>query len=195
MVIGMDQDLIESQGRLESYIASLSEVIGHTDRVGPLGDYCHGLLLPLGRKSVEPLAAAVAPDRVSAKHQSLPHFMAKMRWRVERDDQDLKKEVGLGHYEGRGWRGFHHHATLRVAAQGFPISQRETIPPLDPDRRKDAKRLAFPKATGRAAAPIRPERHVANPIATAGRAIAVQLAPTRLRCPCCARGWKRPSRL
>ena len=42
--------------------------------------------------------------------------MAKMRWRVERDDQDLKQEVGLGHYEGRGWRGFHHHATLSIAA-------------------------------------------------------------------------------
>ena len=42
--------------------------------------------------------------------------MAKRRWRVERDDQDLKQEVGLGHYEGRGWRGFHHHATLSIAA-------------------------------------------------------------------------------
>ena len=48
----MDQDLIESQGRLESYIASLSEVIGHADRVEPLENYCHGLLLPLERKSV-----------------------------------------------------------------------------------------------------------------------------------------------
>ena len=55
--------------------------------------------------------------------------MAKMRWRVERDYQDLKQEVGLGHDEGRGWRGFHHHATLCIAAQGFLISQRETIPP------------------------------------------------------------------
>jgi SRSO17 transposase len=42
-----------------------------------------------------------------------------MRWRVERDYQELKQEVGLGHYEGRGWRGFHHHATLCIAAYGF----------------------------------------------------------------------------
>ena len=37
--------------------------------------------------------------------------LAKLRWRIERDYQELKQEVGLGHYEGRGWRGFHHHAT------------------------------------------------------------------------------------
>jgi SRSO17 transposase len=55
--------------------------------------------------------------------------IAKLRWRIERDYQELKQEVGLGHYEGRGWRGFHHHATLCIAAYGFLISERETIPP------------------------------------------------------------------
>ena len=55
--------------------------------------------------------------------------LAKMRWRVERDYQELKQELGLGHYEGRGWRGFHHHATLCIAAYGFLISERERIPP------------------------------------------------------------------
>jgi SRSO17 transposase len=54
---------------------------------------------------------------------------AKLRWRIERDYHDLKQEVGLGHFEGRGWRGFHHHATLCIAAYGFLISERETIPP------------------------------------------------------------------
>lgn len=58
----------------------------------------------------------------------LIHF-TKLRWRIERDYQDLKQEVGLGHFEGRGWRGFHHHATLCIAAYGFLISERETIPP------------------------------------------------------------------
>jgi SRSO17 transposase len=56
-------------------------------------------------------------------------YFAKLRWRIERDYHDLKQEVGLGHFEGRGWRGFHHHATLCVAAYGFLISERETIPP------------------------------------------------------------------
>ena len=48
---------------------------------------------------------------------------AKMRWRIERDYQDLKQELGLGHYEGRGWRGFHHHASLSIAAYGFLMAQ------------------------------------------------------------------------
>ena len=58
--------------------------------------------------------------------------IAKMRWRIERDYQDLKQEIGLDHYEGRGWRGFHHHGTLCIAAYGFLISERETIPPSGP---------------------------------------------------------------
>src|SRR5208283_3185912 len=57
---------------------------------------------------------------------------AKLRWRIERDYQELKQEVGLGHFEGRGWRGFHHHATLCIAAYGFLISEREAIPPSGP---------------------------------------------------------------
>jgi SRSO17 transposase len=55
--------------------------------------------------------------------------LAKPRWRIERDYQELKQEVGLGHFEGRGWRGFHHHATLCIAAYGFLICERQTIPP------------------------------------------------------------------
>jgi hypothetical protein len=46
--------------------------------------------------------------------------------------QELKQEVGLGHYEGRGWRGFHHHATLCIAADGFLIAEQPTIPPSGP---------------------------------------------------------------
>jgi SRSO17 transposase len=54
---------------------------------------------------------------------------AKLRWRIERDFQDLKQEIGLDHYEGRGWRGFHHHAALSIAAYGFLVSERSPIPP------------------------------------------------------------------
>ena len=57
---------------------------------------------------------------------------AKLRWRIERDYQELKQELGLNHYEGRGWRGFHHHITLCIAAYGFLISERAMIPPSGP---------------------------------------------------------------
>jgi SRSO17 transposase len=67
--------------------------------------------------------------------------IAKMRWRIERDYQDLKQEIGLGHYEGRGWPGFHHHGTLCIAAYGFLVSERETIPPSGP---RSSRRFAKP---------------------------------------------------
>jgi SRSO17 transposase len=70
--------------------------------------------------------------------------MAKLRWRIERDYQELKQEVGLGHFEGRGWRGFHHHATLCIAAYGFLVSERETIPPSRPRSAALLKELAIP---------------------------------------------------
>ena len=55
--------------------------------------------------------------------------LAKLRWRIERDYQELKQELGLGHYEGRRWRGFHHHATLCIAAYAFLIAERARISP------------------------------------------------------------------
>jgi len=60
--------------------------------------------------------------------QELVH-LAKHRWIIERDYQELKQELGLGHYEGRGWRGFHHHATLCIAAYGFLVAERNRFSP------------------------------------------------------------------
>jgi SRSO17 transposase len=54
---------------------------------------------------------------------------AKARWIIERDYEELKQEVGLDQYEGRGWRGFHHHATLCIAAYGFLAAERCLFPP------------------------------------------------------------------
>lgn len=51
-------------------------------------------------------------------------FNAMGRWMIERDYQELKSELGLSHYEGRNWRGFHHHATLCIAAYGFLMLER-----------------------------------------------------------------------
>jgi len=67
--------------------------------------------------------------------------IAKARWLIERDYQELKQEIGLGHHEGRGWRGFHHHASLCIAAYGFLVAERCPFPPV---RRFTRERLAAP---------------------------------------------------
>ena len=112
--------------------------------------------------------------------------LAKLRWRIERDYQELKQEVGLGHYEGRGWRGFHHHATLCIAAYGFLISERETIPPSADRHAALFPQPAVPRVTDPEAPPLRPERHVPNSIATMRRRLIVALVASLPRCPCCA---------
>jgi SRSO17 transposase len=71
---------------------------------------------------------------------------AKLRWRIERDYLELKQEVGLGHFEGRGWRGFHHHASLCIAAYAFLISERETIPPSRPRSSARFEEPRFPNS-------------------------------------------------
>ena len=78
-------DLADDGGsRFEAYVDGLASVIGHKDREGPLRDYCLGLMLPCERKSVEPLAAVTAPERVAAQHQSLLHFVGAGGWSDER---------------------------------------------------------------------------------------------------------------
>src|SRR5690606_17742459 len=67
----------------EGYVEALVGVIGHADRAEPLRDYCLGLRMPMARKSVEPLAAVTAPERVLAKHQSLLHFVGQSPWSDE----------------------------------------------------------------------------------------------------------------
>lgn len=86
---------------------------------------------------------------------------AKLRWRIERDYQELKQEIGLGHYEGRGWRGFHHHATLAIAAYGFLVSERSLIPPSAPHSKPFLKAPALSedyRSRGAAAASPTPRR-------------------------------------
>ena len=80
----MDHQVEGSEARFQSYVKGLREVIGHADRAGPLHDYCAGLLMPIKRKSVEPIAAVTAPGRTSAKHQSLLHFIGCSPWSDEK---------------------------------------------------------------------------------------------------------------
>ena len=86
---------------------------------------------------------------------------------------ELKQEVGLGHFEGRGWRGFQHQATLCIAAYGFLVSERERNPPSGSCYAPGSKNLPFPKVIDPEAPPPRTERHVPNSIA---------LGPTIVRC-------------
>jgi SRSO17 transposase len=79
---------------------------------------------PEGQKEPVKYFLSTAPEYASLEQLV---FVGKMRWRIERAWQDLKQDFGLGHYEGRGWRGFHHHATLSIAAYGFLMAQRLTM--------------------------------------------------------------------
>jgi hypothetical protein len=69
-----------SEARFNTYLDALSSTLGHADRAAPFHAYCTGLLLPGERKSVEPMAARVEPERVQARHQSLHHLVAKADW-------------------------------------------------------------------------------------------------------------------
>ena len=106
----------------------------------------------------------------------------KARWMIERDYLELKQELGLNHYEGRSWRGFHHHASLCIAAYGFLMLERLKHPgkktPLD------SKNLPYPKASSRAAdQPM--QRHIPWSIATLRHRLARAIARTLSQCPCC----------
>jgi SRSO17 transposase len=89
--------------------------------------------------------------------------LAKLRWRIERDYQELKQELGLGHFEGRGWRGFHHHASLCIAAYGFLVRERTTLPPTRlPTAELEAPALPTsfrPRGTGHTSATARSHLH------------------------------------
>jgi SRSO17 transposase len=72
-----------AERRFSEYLEAIARVLGHADRREPMHAYCTGLLLPGKRKSVEPMAARIAPQRVQATHQSLHHFVAQADWSAE----------------------------------------------------------------------------------------------------------------
>ena len=86
------------------------------------------LLIEWPRGEAEPTKYWISTMPPTTKLKDLVK-MAKHRWIIERDYEELKQELGLGHFEGRNWRGFHHHATLCIAAYGFLIAERNRFPP------------------------------------------------------------------
>ena len=111
----------DCEDRLEAYIDGLASVIGHADRVGPLHDYCIGLMMPTERKSVEPMAAVTAPQRMSAQHQSLLHFVGKGQWSDEKVLAKVREMV---------LPGIERHGAIRawiIDDTGFPKQGRHSV--------------------------------------------------------------------
>ena len=86
------------------------------------------LLIEWPREEEEPTKYWVSTLPPTTKLKALIK-MAKHRWIIERDYEELKQELGLGHFEGRNWRGFHHHSTLCIAAYGFLVAERNRFSP------------------------------------------------------------------
>ena len=112
-------------------------------------------------------------------------YHAKMRWPIERDYQELKDELGLNHYEGRSWRGFHHHMTLCTVAYAYLVAQRLARSKTLKKTVQNANNLPYPKLTSRRFIQ-RAQRHVRHSIATLHWHLTQMLAATSKRCPCCA---------
>src|SRR5260370_41802001 len=73
-------DLSRQGERLDVYLDALTKAAGHADRVLPMESYTKGLMLPIERKSIEPMAARLAPGKVRQMHQSLHHIVADAAW-------------------------------------------------------------------------------------------------------------------
>lgn len=112
---------------LSSRFAALRVRCAHRDhlRVEPHPE--QWLLIEWPRGEAEPSKYFLSTLPLTTPLQELVR-VAKLRWRIERDYQELKQELGLGHFEGRSWRGFHHHATLCIAAYAFLLAQRLAAP-------------------------------------------------------------------
>jgi SRSO17 transposase len=114
--------------KLQSYFAALRVRPAHRDywRAEPHPEEWLLIEWPAGESEPTKYWLSTLPPDIALA--DLVH-MGKHRWIIERDYQELKQELGLGHYEGRGWRGFHHHATLCIAAYGFLVAERNLFFP------------------------------------------------------------------
>jgi SRSO17 transposase len=114
--------------RLQSRFAALRVRVAHRDYWRSELPAEEWLLIEWRTEESEPTKYWLATLSADAKLAALVK-LAKHRWIIERDYEELKQELGLGHYEGRGWRGFHHHGTLCIAAYGFLVAERSRFSP------------------------------------------------------------------
>lgn len=120
-----------TKGNMVSRFAALRIRPAHRDQMRRTPRPVEWLLVEWPPKEPEPTRfwLSTVPEEVElAELVSL----AKIRWRIERDFQELKDELGLDHYEGRGWRGFHHHGVLCMAAYCFLAAERGRLSPPEP---------------------------------------------------------------
>jgi SRSO17 transposase len=117
-----------SQATLASRFAALRVRPAHRDETRPEPWPTEWLLVEWPKGEAKPTKYWVSNLPATTPLKQLVQA-AKARWVIERDYQELKPEIGLGHYEGRGWRGFHHHASRCSAAYGFLIAERCLFPP------------------------------------------------------------------
>ncbi len=116
-----------SNADLSSRFAAVRVRPAHRDYLGTEMRAMEWLLIEWPEGDSEPLKYFLSTAPADATLEQIV-FVTKMRWRIERDYQELKQEFGLGQYEGRGWRGFHHHATLCIATYAFLTMQRLNHP-------------------------------------------------------------------
>jgi SRSO17 transposase len=133
-----------SKAALSSRFAALRVRPAHRDPLRPTPRPAEWLLIewPAGEDEPTKYWLSTLPADTPLKDLVAA---AKGRWRIERDYQELKQELGLGHYEGRSWRGFHHHTTLCIAAYGFLVAARSLFPPDARFRRQQLKAPAVSK--------------------------------------------------
>lgn len=130
-----------TNAKLRSRFARVRVRAAHRDNLRDALRPPEWLLIEWPEGDTEPLKywLSTLPEELPLQRMVLE---AKMRWRIERDYQDLKQDLGLGHYEGRGWRGFHHHASLSIAAYGFLLAQRLRHPNEAGGKKNSAQRQA-----------------------------------------------------
>ncbi len=161
-----------TRGAMRSRFARLRVRPAHRDenRAAPRPE--EWLLIEWPRGAPEPTKYWLSTLPVAVSIAELVR-LAKLRWRIERDYQELKDELGLDHFEGRGWRGFHHHGALCVAAYAFLAAERA--------------RLSPPGASG-----LPPARSPSQRLQTAGRSRYDLSAMCRRRSPRSTNSWPGP---
>jgi SRSO17 transposase len=117
-----------TRGAMRSRFAAVRVRPAHQDELRSEARPVEWLLIEWPNAEAEPTKFWLSTVPGDVESQELIS-LAKIRWRIERDYQELKDELGLDHYEGRGWRGFHHHGVLCIAAYAFLAAERGRLSP------------------------------------------------------------------